>query len=616
MIQIRNRQTLLLALILAGYFFFSLCHLSAFMTADEHYWVYERIPQYWQAVSEGNWKKTLINDKPGVSLALVSGVELLVEPHPETLCTQTPEKITTCQTKRIEHLLLLMRLPIVFLNALLLLALFWIIRRLTRTSVALWSTAFMSLSPILLGISQIINPDALLWSFGSVSLFSFFTLLKEREKKFIFFSGLGFGLALLSKYTAAILMPFFLLLAALHPFFLTAPLTRTDFTFILKKNIFFFLSVVALAICSVLFFLPAVWLKPHILAELLSGGGDAFFSWLPLAGFALFFLDTLIFKNALLFFLYTANRRFRLLSILDRILSLFLLFTITLLIVGRFFFPHWALFENTPFDIKDLTTSYVQIPALWEQFLLELNPLVFSLTPIVLFFLGWLLLRRVFTPLQGQDTSDNCWPFETFSLILFLFLYLLVFQLSDILAIPRYLILLYPVSAFLAALGAWDFLLFFSPRLKKLTLSAIILATSVASVLTITPFYFNYANRFLPNDALISHAWGYGGYEAAQYLNTLPNAENMTIWSDYIGVCEFFKGQCVTMEYKRSKNITYDYYVLTRRGKILYNPEHITWSKNGNFYALPAYQTTTPDWQLFIDQRPDNFIRVVKAEQK
>ena len=65
-------------LIFGVYLFFTLQHVGQFETADEHYWIYSpdggRVQQYWHAVLTGDWVGTLINDKPGVTVALVCGL--------------------------------------------------------------------------------------------------------------------------------------------------------------------------------------------------------------------------------------------------------------------------------------------------------------------------------------------------------------------------------------------------------------------------------------------------------------------------------------------------------------------------------------------------------------
>ena len=131
----------------------------------------------------------------------------------------------------------------------------------------------------------------------------------------------------------------------------------------------------------------------------------------------------------------------------------------------------------------------------------------------------------------------------------------------------------------------------------------------------IRPFYFNYTNLLLPQKIIINDAWGYGGYEAAQYLNTLPNAKNSAIWSDYYGVCEFFVGRCLTAYTFDKEKIKPDYYVLTRRGGIRYMSKYDNWEMKSGLTAYKYYNVSNPDWQLFIGNHPGNFIKVIKVEK-
>ncbi|MEI9967005.1 MAG: hypothetical protein WDN67_05300 [Candidatus Moraniibacteriota bacterium] len=71
---------------------------------------------------------------------------------------------------------------------------------------------------------------------------------------------------------------------------------------------------------------------------------------------------------------------------------------------------------------------------------------------------------------------------------------------------------------------------------------------------------------------MVTGAWGYGGYEAAQVLNALPNAKNLVVWSDYDGFCPFFVGKCMrgttVKKYGAGDYRGIDYFVMTRRGKL------------------------------------------------
>ena len=114
----------------------------------------------------------------------------------------------------------------------------------------------------------------------------------------------------------------------------------------------------------------------------------------------------------------------------------------------------------------------------------------------------------------------------------------------------------------------------------------------------------------LPKNRIITGAWGYGGYEAAQVLNALPNSKELKIWTDYWGVCYFFDGICIQASgynnyMGKSEENTIDYYVMTRRGEM---------ANNKIWRMLRKDLKGDPIWNLNIDDRPKNFIRIYKAK--
>ncbi len=603
-----NIRHLFLGLILVSYFAFGLYHVTQFITADEHYWVYERIPQYWKAIAEHKWKKTFINDKPGVSLALVSGIGYFLHPDSTKHCEQNDDKFYTCKTDETETLYFAFRLPILLINGVLLILCFFLISKLTNSWIALWSTMLIALSPILLGISQIVNPDALLWSFGSIGIFSFLVVLKYPEKKYIALAALFTGLALLSKYTAIILLPFYLLL--ITAYFLIAPdeeLPTPRATLLRQLFSFSIIAIVALGILC--FFLPAILLNPKTLG--------LFFATIPdktppliaaSVPLILFLIDTCFFHSRFLIKLRAFCRKHLHFAF---VIPAFFLFLFTFVILTRHLFPDWNIFTQIPFDIKNITNSrYYGIPLnTFQSFLLEWSPLVFSLTPITLFGLGNLWIHTL-------RSKNNQYLFLSSLLPLLILIYISILLHSNILATVRYTILLYPIFSVLAALGFWHIAKRFAKYpLSKLLITALIFIASVVSIIFIRPFYFNYTNLLLPQKIIINDAWGYGGYEAAQYLNTLPNAKNSAIWSDYYGVCEFFVGRCLTAYTFDKEKIKPDYYVLTRRGGIRYMSKYDNWEMKSGLTAYKYYNVSNPDWQLFIGNHPGNFIKVIKVEK-
>lgn len=588
-----------IALTLSIYLGFGLNHLTHFVTADEHYWIYERIPAYFEAVGDLKWKKTFINDKPGISLALISGIGLLFEPNPASLVTENPDRTVSYNLDHNDRLYFAFRLPILVVNALMLLFLFWVITKLFDEWVALFTVLLTATSPILLGLSQIVNPDALLWSFSSGALFSFLAWLRFRGKGW-FGATIGFtAMALLSKYVALLLFPLYALLVMGQ--FLTNTLSNPEATSQLKKVLLslglLFLSTLAL----VTLFFPALWDKLPLALPFLKGL-PWYIQSLPLVGGAL--LVDIFYRNSFLTWLKQCVKARSLKYIHAILLTLIVLFLFAPILL-RYLFPAWDIFTLIPFDIKDLSNAryYTTQPNFFETLILEWLPLSYTLTPVVL--VGTLLVgiqawrKSIVTPLP---------------ITLVLLCYPAFFIIVNILLTPRYAVILYPLFALVAAVGllsAWDTVQNFFTT--KLALALLVTLFSLWSLIGIAPFYANYANLLLPKTALISDAWGYGGYEAAQYMNTLPNAKNITVWSDYYGFCEFFIGRCLTA-YTFDQNVVQpDYYVLTRRGEIRYRSRADRWERLSGLVAYKYYQAPDPVWKLEMDGRPGNFVKIYQV---
>jgi len=204
--------------------------------------------------------------------------------------------------------------------------------------------------------------------------------------------------------------------------------------------------------------------------------------------------------------------------------------------------------------------------------------------------------------------------------LFFTLLYFVATLFSGVLANPRYSIILYPLYAFLAAVGIYEFSNL--TKIKKILFQRnniwmfliIIIFSGIFSLWKIKPFYLNYESFLLPKKYVVTDAWGYGEYEAAQYLNSLPNPEKIIIWSDRSAICQFIKGKCIR-DYKidLSKTIP-DYLVISRRGEIRHKfewryPELV---KKGSldYYTLPSV------WKINIGGRPDNFVKIIKSEEK
>ncbi len=153
----------LLILVLLGFLFFGTYHLGQFMSVDEPKWVNVRVPQLYDSITNGTLESTYINDKPGILPAFLSGfVNFFLDYNSYK-----------SNPLSYEWYLTYWRLPIILFNLLLLIPIYFLTKKLTNKNVAILTTIFIGLNPIIIGISQIVNLDATLWSTVFISFLAF-----------------------------------------------------------------------------------------------------------------------------------------------------------------------------------------------------------------------------------------------------------------------------------------------------------------------------------------------------------------------------------------------------------------------------------------------------------
>ena len=242
---------------------------------------------------------------------------------------------------------------------------------------------------------------------------------------------------------------------------------------------------------------------------------------------------------------------------------------------------------------------------------MENVPLTFSIIPICLFLV---LFLWIFLTVRAKKQPS----FLSFSLTAFILIFFLLSVFRNLLVTARYSIILYPMFAILAASALYEArnLLAAKTSLFSRPLCTFgILGLSVLSLVLVQPFYFNYSNLLLSKDTTIHSAWGYGGYEANQYLKTLPNYRNLVIWTDYDGYCPFIESICIKgidgyKSFQDTKNtkgsVQIDFFLRTKRGGEIY--------KNYVQTLKESYKIDKKaSWNLFIDNKSGNFVSIYKA---
>lgn len=599
--------------ITASFLSFALKDFTKFAAVDEPLW-YGRIPHYWHNIEDRDWKGTNISDKPGITVALTAGIGLWFEtPKEYRSIRASSELIRTDKQAEIENLYFAFRLPVILFATLLLPLFYFFLERLIGKTKALFSYAFIGLSPPLIGIVKIINPDSYLWIFAPLSFLAYLLYRKSNRFRYLIAAGILFGLALLTKYVANIVLVFLLGLVFLEYLFLPKE-TRREFSEHLKRSLsaLFVFIITALSLFWLLF--PAVWVKPK---KLFTGTlfSEAFESTAPI------FLGLLAAILLDQWFNRSRGASF-LISFFDRWKE-WIVRIVVILFGGSVLFVLWnSISGMSPYDFQSLLSSPKTIANRSDFvgiFLTNFYPLLFGLTPLTLLF----LLGAPFFLFRKSSLEKPSYRLLFFILV-FILLYSLGATLNNVGMIVRYQIMLFPLAAIGAGIVAGIAFSFLKEKIsfpfeKKFFFPGILVAVFGIGIVSLanTPFPLSYASSILPNRYHTDvKDMGPGSYEAAMYLNSLPDAENLLIWTDKDGVCRFFVGRC-----KRSFNFTnlkkegLDYIVVSSARKnrtTSFVFREINRMKPDIIRFDTYYDRMDPDFELKINGRDSHFVKVFK----
>lgn len=588
--------------VMCAQFFFGYANIGKQSLVDESLWFFNRIEKYWDSIAEQNWKGTSVNDKPGITVAIFSGIGLLFQ-NPDTYqSTHTPER---------ENLYAALRIPIFVISVLLLPLWFYFLAQLFRAETALLSILFIGLHPLLLGMSRMVNPDSLFWIFAPLSILAFFTHLKYRKNSGLVLSGVFLGLALLTKYVACILFVFFLGVFLIETLF-----RRLDNSALLYKEMrslllkYISLIFISLSVFYILF--PAVWTNPKKLltATLFSQAFET--TWPYYISFLILLLiDAFLFKSAVLLPIvrFLSKKKVWILRIFLTTFSVSAL----IMMANVFFDMRWIDFESIVASPK----SSHNIAGAFAFYLSHFYSLFFGISPLLITALFASMIGILFK--KNPNRKDRFVSYIVF----FLLLYYLGLTATEVAATVRYQIVLYPLALILSAFGIQTVLQRYIPNIKTAHFTIIVFGLFLFSMFTlwkIHPFYFSYASTLLPKQYVLNlKEMGDGSYQAAEYLNRLENAKNISIWSDKDGVCVVFVGKCNSDLDFRKLIISqkhFDYYVVSKgreirttrliENKIRYNPQYLI-----RFDKLYSFEK--PEFQIALGNRESNFVKIINA---
>ncbi|HHE46030.1 MAG TPA: phospholipid carrier-dependent glycosyltransferase, partial [Candidatus Moranbacteria bacterium] len=506
----KSISILILIAIISLNLFFGLPRVKNFTGVDETLWSYGRIPKFWHSVSQHKWAKTDINDKPGITLAFLSGAGLPFIPNPKNYSKIKYETKTPAQLTAIENIYLALRLPIYIFSLFSLIFFYFLLKRLLDYKTALVATSFIGLSPILLGISLILNPDSLLWIFMPLSLISFLIYQKENNRKFLVLSGFILGLALLTKYVANLLFPFFLLLIFFKYIF-EEPLLKDSFNYF-KKSFEDYLILIISALAAISIFYPRIWVKSNTLLYTTIFSQPFIKIWPFFLGFlVLLAIDIFLFKSFFTRRISNFLRRYRI--ILIKTIIFITLALIIFIFINTYAGMKFSNFENIFFDPKGAAV----FPAFFSSFF----PLIFGLSPLILGFFILAIISTFKSATKIMASSSN-WKY-VFHLLSFILIYYLANSLARVGSTIRYQIVIYPIAFIISAIGLTECLNSkivkrYFPAISFYGLFVFLFICLGYSLFSIRPFYFSYASSLLPKQYILNPRYmGVGGWEVSQY---------------------------------------------------------------------------------------------------
>lgn len=599
--------------------YFGLPRLTQYTAVDETLWSYGRVPKFWRSIEKGNWRGTNLCDKPGITLAAISGLGLPFIPDPSDYEKLTRQSKTPEQLNTIESIYFHLRLPVYLFTLLSLPLFYFLIKRLLGLAVARFSIIFIGLSPIILGISLIVNTDAILWIAVPLTLLSFLIYQKEESKRFLYITGFALGLGILTKFVANFLIPFFLLLIFLKYSFSDLKENEDKIAF-LKKAVSEYLLIILLALLTIFVFYPSAWIKPKELLNTTIYSLALVNMWPFLVGAIIavladtYLLKSLISRKVCIFFSTNKELLFKTVG------------TVTLGLVAFVFLNTYTGMKIYNFEgiMAAPKADIVFIQEFFSIFFSSFYSLIYGLTPLVsLSFIAAI----VFLIKDKIDAKKNK-SIYTFYLVLFILIYYLANSLASISSTVRYQIVIYPIASIVAAIGLHQILNFIETRnhalkVKSYYLAAFIIVISTVSLLSTRPFFLAYSSNLLPTQYILNPKdMGDGSWETSQYLNKLPNATKLHIWTDKKQVCEKFVGSCDTgFNLKNTGDSQFDYFIISTGGEA--ETKVRSWRKDMAQFSIGKH-TIDPtslysldnkyDFKVEINDNPRNFIRVISTK--
>lgn len=501
--------------------------LGSFYTVDEGKWIFSRVPEFVESFIENNEEQNITNDKPGVFISLISNIGLWDLYKEEKLSTAYWSKIRG--TNEIEEIFFAGRLPIVIFTIFAIFIIGILLWNIFPPSIILISIAGLLFTPSLIGISQIINPDAFLWIGGISSVLLFFLFLKNTKSFFLFWAtSFSIAFSLLAKFSATYLFLFLSIQVFLHIIYFIPKEQQTDFYKTIQKSL---LSLIGGISLWIIIFFPYATQNPWYALE------KSFFhpTILPFAIILLLaFIIPYKFYNILFITPFEKIKKY---------ISSFLI--IIFLLLGIYIYTIQKYSPHTYIDTFNYASS---IKNLWNDGLYFLFFSIPSIFIIVIYIGGIIFLFK-----------KKCLLYEYFITICisFILFYLGGASLTHHSTPINYQIINIPFIILLSAI------LFYNIFSKYIISLIIIIPLIIESVFFAYPFYLSFNNIFLIEGKLLFDGWGQGGYQASQFIREKEGImESETkIYTNYTGFWQFTKAKTIDSISNENDYKNIDYYV-------------------------------------------------------
>lgn len=583
--------------IISIFVYFGVQHLGQFLTVDEPKWLYNRVPQLVESITDGNWEGTYINDKPGLVPSLLSAPIFFLAGLSRGLDPAT-----------FETYLFLWRIPLVLFNAGLLYLFYRTIKQGWGGTIAILTLVFTALNPLLIGISQIVNPDATLWSTSMLVWVFFFRYIHTNQKKYLIWSGFWMILALLSKFFVTMFFVYFFGVIILEYFW-----KKNHSWGNLQQRLYDFTWYILITTGIFGLLWPATW-------------NNTFHMWWGSIGSGLYDpLQPVVSVVGAVWMLIEVTKSHNLLHVLKKYIPWTQVVVITIHVVlamAGAYLIYYFMLDKSSFDFSEFMMTFQRGEGGQYISILKANIIIsFFVIPFPqIILLVLLILIPIFQ--RSFDTSFK----YTYLTLGFCIFFVISTGAGGFIADARYQIMLYPLLAIANAITLYMLLTLIKWR-KLAWMSCFVFIGYNLSILLQSPFHFQFTNVFNTDNLVITDAWGAGGYEVAQYLNEFPNPENISVWVDREGVDEFFKGKTKgrssineiiqTSTYPDYVSITWGGERIFRRGSLEYTSGNITEFTEMAHQVFPVYKSIRqipPVYEICLRGNEQNCVSLYKGK--